>query len=103
MHGIIFQHKEVDRTQAGGAFTVANVPVDAFYHQITVEITGAPTTGSLQVAGKVADGANFIDIGTAITITADAITQFTGHYKELRFTPTAFNGTDFDVIITSRR
>ena len=56
-----------------------------------------------KVAGKVPDGANFIDIGTAINITADAITQITGHYKELRFTPAAYDGTDFDVMISSRR
>ncbi len=102
MSGIAFQHKEAALTQVGGAFTLTVSP-DTFFWQVAVEINGG-TAGTLAIAVKPVDGNDFSDLQSTIDmINGPTIVFFDGNYKEVRFTPTGFNGTDYDLIVTGRK
>lgn len=88
-------------TQAGGAFTVT-VDGNALCHQISTTKNGG-TAGTLAVEVKPRGCDRFETLtvnGVSVTLdlTADAtFGPFDGTIDEMRFTPSAFDGTDFDV------
>jgi len=103
----IFVRKISGRKQADGAFTVKLGSKDyACRHQIQVEVSSKPSSGTLTVEIRSPKATEFCSIAdNVIDMTSDDLIKIIGDYAyvaEFRFTPENFD-TDktFDVIITS--
>ncbi len=102
MYGRLVQLPTIDKTQVDGAWTV-DMNADAFEHQITVKVTGSPTAGTLTVAAKAADNTEYDDVdgGPIDMANGPYIFRVLGHFSGFQFTPSGFDGTDYDVYISS--
>jgi len=102
-----FVKKVSGRKQADGAFTVKlGAKNDACRHQIQVEVSSKPSSGTLTVEIRSPKATGFCSIDdNVIDMTGDDLIKIIGDYAyvaEFRFTPENFDADKtFDVIITS--
>lgn len=98
---LVYDKVAADNTQAGGAFTVT-VDGNALSHQISTTKNGG-TAGTLAVEVKPRGTGRFEtltvnNIAVSLDLAADeTFGPFDGSFDEFRFTPSAFDGTDFDL------
>ena len=103
MSGLLDHKTEIGKTQAGGAFTITVSP-DAVEHQISVDITGSPTAGTLTVAARPPGGSAYQSVNGVIDlVNGPLINTLFGHFDSLQFTPSGYDGTSFDVIVNTHK
>lgn len=99
--------KVVGKTQSDGAFTVELGSGDwASRHQIQVELSKTPSSGSLKVEIRSPRATKFMELGNSpIDLTSSDLIKVISGYafvSEFRFTPSSLDtGVTYNVIVTS--
>lgn len=102
-----FAYLKEAKTQADGAFAIPLGGGDRFCrHQVQVEVEGLPESpppaGTLDVAVKSPGAREFVNLGSIDMTAPDLLRVFGPVFAtEIRFTPADFNGTAYNVIVTS--
>ena len=101
----IFNAAVTGRTQAGGAFSVPLGVSDRFCrHQVQVELSAAPSAGTLAVAVRSPGATDFVELDNGFDLTGSDLLKTFGpcFAAEIRFTPSDFDaGKTYNVIVTS--
>lgn len=91
------------KTQADGAWT-ALVDDGLLYHQIQVEVSATPSTGTLAVAVRATGAVAFVTLDGTFDLTSANLVKTFGpmFIAEIKFTPANFDaGKTYNVSITS--
>ena len=105
--GGIFHVIASGATQADGAFTVSfsfeKGDVRSRCVQVQVEVVGSPTTGSLAIAVRSPGASNYATLSETVDLVNGPLFYVLRDVvvDAMRFTPTSFNGTSYNVIITA--
>ena len=101
----IFNSGTEGKSQADGAFAVLLGASDRFCrHQVQVEVSAAPSSGTLAVAVRSPGAADFVTLDGGFDMTGtDHLKTFGPCFAaEIRFTPTGFDADKtYNVIVTS--
>jgi len=105
MGAAIFSSVTEAKTQADGAFNIELSNADRFCrHQMQVEVSATPESGSLAVAVRSPGAIDFVTLDGSIDLTgADLLKTFGPVFAaEIRFTPSDFDADKtYNVIVTS--
>lgn len=102
---ILFNEVVSGKSQADGAFTVLLAGADCFArHQIQVEPSATPSTGTLAVAMRSPGAEDFVTLDGTFDLTSTDLVKIFGpaFVAEFRFTPASFDAAKtYNVIVTS--
>lgn len=111
-HGNRFTAYVTGKTQADGVFTIDTGPTQVYkqdilwHYQVQIVVPDTTTAGTLQLAIKSPDAAEYTDLVDVIDLVNGPLSvTFDAVAESLQFTPSSFQaeGGDYDVNVTAWR